>query len=483
MPRSRASGHDGGVAPLTGFRFRQVGTGPIETRAGALLTMLGAEVVVGFDDGPVHGTLDGTGRSAATDAVPVVVTAGRRTGAEGWADSGALGLTGRPDGPPRLPPGDVAAGLHAAAAVVELLSALGGTRVAVDGPALLAERAALTGATRRGATTLGGAGRLLRASDGWVAVSLPRPTDLELLPAWLGLPAPVDGSVPWPAVAASVARAPGTALVAAGQELGLAVAPVPARGTAPADEQLDARGQPRPPAPFLVDGGAPTARPPAHELVRPRPIASRRVVDLSALWAGPLCTALLAAAGADVTKVESTTRPDGARAGDPGLFALLDAGKANAVVDLDHPAGREALRRRCAEADLVVEASRPRALDQLGVARRAPWLSITAYGRTGPWSQWLGFGDDAAAAGGLVAWDDAGPVFVADAVADPATGLFAAAAALATLVGTPADVDVSLREVAAHLVGGDTAGGAVVPDGLAVAPPRARPLPVGASQP
>ena len=40
---------------------------------------------------------------------------------------------------------------------------------------------------------------------------------------------------------------------------------------------------------------------------------------------------------------------------------------------------------------------------------------------------WVGFGDDAAVAGGLVAWDDAGPVFCADAVADPATGLVGAA--------------------------------------------------------
>ena len=145
------------MAPLTGFRFRQVGTGPVEARAGDLLALLGAEVVPGAD-GPVHGTVDGTGHVGTTDPDdgPVVGTAGLRCGPEGWADSGALGLTGRPDGPPLLPPGDVAAGLHAVAAVVELLSALGGTRVVVDGPALLAERAELTGATRQGARTVGG---------------------------------------------------------------------------------------------------------------------------------------------------------------------------------------------------------------------------------------------------------------------------------------------------------------------------------------
>ncbi len=178
--------------------------------------------------------------------------------------------------------------------------------------------------------------------------------------------------------------------------------------------------------------------------------------------------------------MESPSRPDAARDGDPALFALLDAGKRHLVVDLDRREGQDELRELCAGADLVVEASRPRALDQLGVERRPPWLSITAYGRTGPWAQWVGFGDDAAAAGGLVAWDGDGPVFVADAAADPATGLFAAAAALAVLVGAPADVDVALREVAAHLAAGagstDAAAGAV-------APPRARPVPAGTVAP
>ncbi len=481
------------MAPLTGFRFRQVGTGPVETRAGALLAMLGADVVPD-DDGPLHGTLDGTGWVDPTDATtgdaPVVVTAGRQTGLAGWGASGALALTGRADGPPLLPLGDVAAGLHAAAAVVELLSALGGTRVVLDGPALLGERAALTGATRAGATTVGGAGRLLPTADGWIVVSLPRETDLELLPAWLGLEAAGDDTVPWPAVAAVVAGSRSTPLVAAGRELGLAVAAVPAPGTPSADEQLVARGQSWPPAPFLLDGALPTGSGPVPAgalAVRPRPLAGRTVVDLTSLWAGPLATSILAAAGVDVVKVESTDRPDGARAGDPRFFALLDAGKDHLVLDLASPDGRAELRRRCAGADLVVEASRPRALDQLGVERRAPWCSITAYGRTGPWAQAVGFGDDAAAAGGLVAWDDDGPVFVADAAADPATGLVAAAAALAVLIGAPADVDLALREVAAHLVATEDAAGPA-PDragatSVEVVPPRARTLPVGVARP
>lgn len=510
------------MAPLAGFRFRQVGTGPVEARAGTLLALLGAEVVVLTDrDGadavladatapdhagrlvavgspgdvttvPAHATVDGTGSAVPIAGEPRVVAAGRLGGVAGWAASGAMALTGRRDGPALPAPGDVAAGMHAAAVVVELLSALGGTRVALDGAALLGERAALNGTTRTGDGTVGGAGRLLRAADGWVAVSLPRASDLGLLPAWLGLDPVGDGAPPWDAVAAAVAERRARDLTAAAQELGLAVGAVPTPGAPLADEQLAARSQGSPPVPFVIAGTAPPL-PPARALDasalaplarHPRRIVGRTVVDLSALWAGPLATSVLAAAGAEVTKVESTTRPDGARVGDPELFALLDAGRSHLLLDLGDPAQLEQLRLRCREADLVVEASRPRALDQLGIERRAPWLSITAYGRTGPWSQWVGFGDDTAAAGGLVAWDADGPVFVADAAADPATGLHAAAAALAVLVGAPADVDLALREVAAHLAGGTvpdpdpTAGNTA-----AVAPPRARPAPAAAATP
>jgi hypothetical protein len=66
----------------------------------------------------------------------------------------------------------------------------------------------------------------------------------------------------------------------------------------------------------------------------------------------------------------------------------------------------------------------------------------------------VAFGDDAAVAGGLVVWDHHGPCFCADAVADPTTGLVAAAAALAALGrGGRWLLDVAMAGVAAHLAG------------------------------
>ena len=82
------------------------------------------------------------------------------------------------------------------------------------------------------------------------------------------------------------------------------------------------------------------------------------------------------------------------------------------------------------------------------------WISITGYGRSDAAGERVGFGDDAAVAGGLVVWDAEGPCFCADAVADPTTGLVAAAAALRGLAaGGRWLVDVALRDVAAELAG------------------------------
>jgi crotonobetainyl-CoA:carnitine CoA-transferase CaiB-like acyl-CoA transferase len=231
------------------------------------------------------------------------------------------------------------------------------------------------------------------------------------------------------------------------------------------------------------------------------------VVDLSSLWAGPLCGHLLAAAGARVIKVESRGRPDGARQAAGPFFDLLNAGKASIALDLAENAGLQRLRGLIAEADIVVESARPRALAQLGIDAAACtaarpgqiWLSITGHGRRGPAGHWVGFGDDAAIAAGAAARLGPGPIFCGDAIADPLTGLHAAVAALAHFrAGRGALLDVSLHAVTRYALAAGPAGpgtpacrarieatgrGAsawrvVTAQGEeTVAPPRARPAP------
>jgi hypothetical protein len=116
-----------------------------------------------------------------------------------------------------------------------------------------------------------------------------------------------------------------------------------------------------------------------------------------------------------------------------------------------------------AVADVVIEASRPRALAQLGLAPEMiphrdgqVWLSITGYGRgDAAAAELVAFGDDAAVAGGLVGWTgdgpgDGDPVFCADAIADPLTGLCGALAVARSVAGGGGElIDLSMREVAA----------------------------------
>jgi len=186
------------------------------------------------------------------------------------------------------------------------------------------------------------------------------------------------------------------------------------------------------------------------------------VVDLSALWAGPLCAHLLGRAGLRIVKVESTRRPDGARAGDARFYGWLHGGHESVALDLSSSGGREALGRLVAAADVVVESSRPRALAQLGIDVEAvladrpgtTWVSITGHGRRGEAAQRVAFGDDAAVAAGLVAHDDQGaPVFCGDAIADPITGLAAALGALTSLAaGGGHLVDVPMVDAVAAVL-------------------------------
>ena len=85
------------------------------------------------------------------------------------------------------------------------------------------------------------------------------------------------------------------------------------------------------------------------------------------------------------------------------------------------------------------------------------WLQITGHGAAGPEANRIGFGDDTAVAAGLVAWEGSQPVFCADAIADPGTGLIAACAVIEALGSNQQCLlDVSLRRVAESMAWGPT---------------------------
>jgi crotonobetainyl-CoA:carnitine CoA-transferase CaiB-like acyl-CoA transferase len=373
----------------------------------------------------------------------------------GWARSGLMALTGSAEGEPQLCPAALPACADGALAALASL-APAGTFDGLRGSPLLAERAAIAGHRRQGAVSPGGACRLLEAADGWIAVNLTRPDDWALAPAWLEHEASGD----WPQIAAQVRGRPVEELVERARLLGLAVAedrlPDTAlaqwckRSTTEAGQEIAGRARQSLSQPF----GAP---PPVNAGG-----GSPLVVDLSSLWAGPLCSHLLQRAGAEVIKVESERRPDGARNGPAEFFDLLNAGKRCVAIDPTTPAGRERLLALLRRADIVIEASRPRALRQLGIDAEAllhdnprlTWLSITGYGREEPQAQWVAFGDDAGIAAGLssLMHESSGErMFCGDAIADPLTGLHAALAAWSGWLGGGGRLlSVALAEVVAH---------------------------------
>lgn len=343
-----------------------------------------------------------------------------------WSASGLAALTGMRD---RAPDVSRAAVLHRAWAVAsELSSRLG---IAVDAAELLAGRAALSGLHRQGRISAGGATRLVAGRDGWFALTLARPDDIDAVPALLESDQPIDRL--WPAIIAWAGRRQVADLAERARLLGL---PVGVLGeTAAAQPVVRRHGK----------------RNPFQDYAR------LLVVDLSSMWAGPLCGQLLTRAGATVVKVESPSRPDGTRQGERRFFDWMNTGKLCYAADFGEPSD---LRQLLAVADVVIESSRPDALVYRGLgptdipARGGRvWLRVTGHGTEGEHAHRVGFGDDTAVAGGLVGHDPAGsgPVFCGDAIADPLTGMHAALVAAESLQrGGGEIIEIALAAVAAE---------------------------------
>jgi len=324
--------------------------------------------------------------------------------------------------------------------LVNEFAALSGS--AIDPQELLAQRVRHTGWKAGPSQSVGGSCHLMLTIDGqWVAINLARPEDHELLGIFFSLEIQMK-QLDIGQLRSKVRTCTSWDLIEYAIDVGLPISRLNEVGNSYSYRELPIRVQ-------------------QFEKTRVRPRSKQlKIVDLSSLWAGPLCSHLLHRCGFEVTKVESTHRPDGARFGNPIFFAELDEGKSHVEIDFHSALGKSRLRELICEADVVIESSRPRALQQLGIdvdeimriAEPQVWLSITGYGRTGVHGQRVGFGDDCAVAGGLVDFSTEWPQFLGDAVADPISGLVAATAVLRNLEEEKSClIVVSLAESAAWL--------------------------------
>jgi crotonobetainyl-CoA:carnitine CoA-transferase CaiB-like acyl-CoA transferase len=211
------------------------------------------------------------------------------------------------------------------------------------------------------------------------------------------------------------------------------------------------------------------------------PLRDVRVLDVTSSLAGPYCTELLGALGADVVKVEHPGRGDETRQwgppfwnGESAMFLSANASKRSLALDFRAPDGLEALVRLAERADVFVQSLRPGLADRRGfgpeeLRGRNPQLvycAIGAFGRTGPLRGRAGYDPLMQAAGGLmsVTGERERPgVRSGASLVDQGTGTWAALGILAALLerektGRGGVVDVSLYETAVALLGYHVSG-------------------------
>ena len=223
---------------------------------------------------------------------------------------------------------------------------------------------------------------------------------------------------------------------------------------------------------------------------RVRPLDGVRILDLTAAWAGPFCTRVLAYLGAEVVKVEGPDRPDiwrgavhpkGFRERYPNHdygrrpwnrnanFNSQNHNKRACVLDLTHPRGLELVKRLAAISDGVAENFSARVMQKLGLSyaelkslkNDIIMLSMPGFGLTGPQKDWVAWGPTIEANAGMcnfIGYREGPPVSTGYAFNDPVAGLAGCAAFLTALAyrdssGAGQHIDLSHQEVAVGLLG------------------------------
>jgi benzylsuccinate CoA-transferase BbsF subunit len=203
------------------------------------------------------------------------------------------------------------------------------------------------------------------------------------------------------------------------------------------------------------------------------PLAGIRVADFTWVWAGPYCTLQLAHLGAEVIRVETSTRVCVTRLLPPwadgefginrsGYFNQYNQGKLSLALDLKQPEAVEIAKRLVAESDVVCENFAAGVMDRMGlgydVLRRIKpdlvMIALSGYGATGPESHYVSYGPAQVPLSGmssLTGYRDWPPMHVGISYGDPNGGLHGAVAVLAALhhrarTGQGQYIDMSQQE-------------------------------------
>jgi len=200
-----------------------------------------------------------------------------------------------------------------------------------------------------------------------------------------------------------------------------------------------------------------------------KPLSGLRVLDLSHVLAGPMCTRILGDLGADVVKVQTTERAT--TVNDPAhpYFYVWNRSKRVVTLNFKHDRAAEVLQGLVEHSDVLVENFSAGVLDRVGLSYqqvsswnpRIVYVTMSGCGHQGPWSNLVTYAPTIHALCGLT-WlsnpsgrADIGPGF---SLNDHAAGMSAAVAVLAALLsrdvtGAGQHVDISQLETGGYLIG------------------------------
>jgi crotonobetainyl-CoA:carnitine CoA-transferase CaiB-like acyl-CoA transferase len=358
------------------------------------------------------------------------------------------------------------------------------------------------------ATPFGG---IMKCADGYLQFTFHEEHQWRALVAMMGTPA--WAKEPWAATAserANNAKVVNTHLghwletksrdeiVHAGQAMGVTVAPYLGVDEVAAAEQMSARnffaqitgpgGETVrfPTAPWRFDAKGPKISLPQREsaneasfLPRTNPksdahkpptlgaLSGVRVLDFTWAVAGPTATMILAALGAEVIKVESSSRPDVLRRS-PWAGSTTNRDKKSITVNLRHRGAAELLLSLAAQCDVVAESFRPGVMSEFGLDYEAfqrandslVMLSSSMAGQEGPQSRFAGYAPMFVALSGLgdlTGYSD-GPPTQIRVGGDVIVGIYGAFAVVSALLNRQISrkgcyIDLSSVEAQAALVG------------------------------
>jgi benzylsuccinate CoA-transferase BbsF subunit len=210
------------------------------------------------------------------------------------------------------------------------------------------------------------------------------------------------------------------------------------------------------------------------------PLSGIRVADFTWVWAGPMCTMQLAHMGAEVIRMETTTRPCTLRMLPPfaggqmgpnraGYFNQYSQGKRGILLNIQTPEGKELAKKLVAISDVAVENFASNVIDRLGLGYEdlrqvkpdLVMISMSGYGRGGPESHYVSYGPAQVPLSGLsslTGYKGWGPLHVGMSYGDPNAGLHAAFAVISALyhrerTGKGQYIDMSQWESSMAVIG------------------------------